>query len=999
MNFEPDFRKLPRHPQQRVSASWQQFLATAQAQGVSFSGDAAFAESLPRVWAASSFVVQSCIQAPALLTDLIDSGDLGAAYGEYSYGERLAGVLRSVESEETLRGRLRHFRRREMVRIAWRDLAGWAGLAETLADLSALAVACIDQALLWLEARLTLELGVPWGETSGTRQGLVVIGMGKLGAGELNFSSDVDLIFAYPEEGHTRPVGLLIPQEVPHPSPPPRAEGNLAKSGLIGARGAVSNEEYFTALARRLIQVLHVPTADGFVFRVDMRLRPFGDSGPLVMGFDAMEEYYQAHGREWERYAWIKAAVVAGDRAAGARLMAALRPFVYRRYLDFSAFESLRAMKALIEAEVNRKGMADNIKLGAGGIREIEFIGQAFQLVRGGRETELQERSILTVLERLVAADYLPAYVGAELAEAYRFLRRTENRLQEHGDQQTHRLPGDSEGRERLAMAMEYGDWSDFARDLNRHRRRVQGHFEQVFAAPQTEEAVGGAAMELAQVWIGTLRGEAAQRVLAVSGFAKAEEALSQLTRFRESTGCRHLSAQGRGRLDHLMPLLIGAAGQSAYAEATLARLLGLLEKIARRTTYLSLLAENPMALSQLVRLCAASSWIAALLTRHPLLLDELLDPRSLYAPLKRAALEAELAAALARVGAEDLEQQMEALRHFQQANVLRVAAADVAGVYPLMVVSDHLTEIAEVAIDAALRLARGHLVARHGQPRCRIEGEMVEPGFAVIGYGKLGGIELGYGSDLDLVFLHGSEGEELGTQGAKPVDNNIFFARLGQRIIHMLTAHTPAGVLYEVDMRLRPSGASGMLVSSLAAFAEYQRHAAWTWEHQALVRARAVAGEPAVTERFAAVRREVLGRPRDGAQLRREVREMRERMRAELGQHQSDRFDLKQDAGGIADIEFMVQYGVLAWAHTYPELLCYTDNIRLLEALAQAGLMAARDSAVLSDIYRAYRVKVHQLTLLQEPAVVDAESFAEERAAVLRLWANLFQSGEEGAG
>ena len=443
------------------------------------------------------------------------------------------------------------------------------------------------------------------------------------------------------------------------------------------------------------------------------------------------------------------------------------------------------------------------------------------------------------------------------------------------------------------------------------------------------------------------------------------------------------------------MPLLLGAVAHARDPDTTLSRVLDLVEKIARRTTYLALLAESPMALSQLVRLCAASPWIAGLLTLHPLLLDELLDPRSLYAPLKRQALEDELATDLARLGADDLEQQMEVLRHFQQANTLRVAAADVAGAYPLMVVSDHLTEIAEVVLQAVLRLARQHLIDRHGVPCCRIDGQVVEPGFAILAYGKLGGIELGYGSDLDLVFLHGSEGEELGTQGAKAIDNNVFFARLGQRIIHMMTAHTPAGVLYEVDMRLRPNGAAGMLVSSMAAFAEYQRHAAWTWEHQALVRARVVAGDVPVAERFAAIRRDVLGRQRDGAQLRREVREMRERMRAELGQRDAAKFDLKQDVGGIADIEFMVQYGVLAWAFTHPELLRYTDNIRLLEGLAQAGAMTAQDADLLSDIYRVYRAKVHQLTLLKEPIVADAHAFAEQRQAVVRVWRTLLECDE----
>jgi len=406
-------------------------------------------------------------------------------------------------------------------------------------------------------------------------------------------------------------------------------------------------------------------------------------------------------------------------------------------------------------------------------------------------------------------------------------------------------------------------------------------------------------------------------------------------------------------------------------------------------------LAETPMALSQLVRLCAASPWITGLLTLHPLLLDELLDPRTLYAPLQRQALEEELARDLARLGADDLEQQMEVLRHFQQANTLRVAAAEVVGAYPLMVVSDHLTEIAEVVLQAVLRLARQHLIDRHGAPCCRIDGQEVEPGFAIVAYGKLGGIELGYGSDLDLVFLHGSEGEELGTQGAKAIDNNVFFARLGQRIIHMITAHTPAGVLFEVDMRLRPNGAAGMLVSSMAAFAEYQHHAAWTWEHQALVRARVVAGDAPVAERFAAIRREVLGRQRDGAQLRLDVREMRERMRAELGQRDAAIFDLKQDVGGIADIEFMVQYGVLAWAFTHPELLRYTDNIRLLEGLARAGAMSAQDADLLSDIYRLYRAKVHQLTLLKEPIVADAHAFDEQRQAVVRMWRTLLECEE----
>jgi glutamate-ammonia-ligase adenylyltransferase len=957
MRFPPELQELPPPQREQAGLYWEQFSDAARAQGVDFTLDPRAASSLPGVWAASAFVAHACIKSPALLSELNASDDLMIRYGAGAYRERLEKELQGVADEDDLLKALRLIRRREMVRIAWRDLAGWADLAETLRDLSSLAAACVDCALSRLEDWQSRELGVPYGRASGKRQSLVVIGMGKLGAGELNFSSDIDLILAYPEEGETR-----------------------------GGNVPFSNQEYFTRVGRRLIHVLHFPTEEGFVFRVDLRLRPFGDSGPLAMGFDAMEEYYQTHGREWERYAWIKAAVIAGDRDEGARLMATLRPFVYRRYLDFSAFESLRAMKVLIEAEVRRKGMADNIKLGAGGIREVEFIGQAFQLIRGGRETELQVRPILVVLERLVAAGYLPSYAGEELAAAYHFLRRAENRLQEYGDQQTHRLPADAAARQRLAFSMGYGAWDEFLRELERHRRRVQGHFQQVFASPHTDPAANTGS-DLQQLWAGILNDEQGGAVLAAVGYGGAAATLALITEFRNSPTTRQLTARGRERLDHLMPLLLGAVARAGDPDTTLGRVLDLVEKIARRTTYLSLLAESPMALSQLVRLCAASSWIANFLTRHPLLLDELLDPRTLYAPLARRALEDELAAALARLRADDLEQQMEVLRHFQQANTLRVAAADVAGAYPLMVVSDHLTEIAEVVLEAVLRLARRHLIDRHGPPCCRVDGKTVEPGFVIIAYGKLGGIELGYGSDLDLVFLHGSEGEELGTQGAKPIDNSVFFARLGQRIIHMMTAHTPAGVLYDVDVRLRPSGASGMLVSGMAAFAEYQRHDAWTWEHQALVRARPVAGDAPVAARFAAIRREVLGRPRDAAQLRREVREMRERMRAELGQRDGEKFDLKQDAGGIADIEFMVQYSVLAWACAHPELLRYTDNIRLLEGLAQAGAIDRQDADLLSDIYRAYRAKVHQLTLLKEPTVVDARAFAGQRQAVMRVW------------
>lgn len=963
MGLDAALRGLPVALRDAVAREWEHYVSTARDQDIDIAVLAPVIASVPRVWAGSAFVVQHCVRMPGLLADLVRSGDLEQPYAAPFYSERLTRLLDPLDHEAALARALRLFRSREMLRIAWRDLAGWADLQETLRDLSNLASACLDHALRCLDNWRAAEWGVPTGARSGARQGVVVVGMGKLGAGELNFSSDIDLIFAYPEDGET-----------------------------AGGARVLSNEDYFRRLAQRLIQVINAPMAEGFVFRVDMRLRPFGDSGPLVMNFDAMEEYYQSHGREWERYAWIKAAAVAGDRAAGDKLLHLLRPFVFRRYLDFGAYRSLREMKALIEEQVKRKGMEDDIKLGVGGIREIEFIGQAFQLIRGGRETELQERSILTVLHRLVERGYLPAHAGVDLVAAYEFLRHTENRLQEYADQQTHRLPQDATDRLRLAYTMGYPSWDDFARALARHRRRVHGHFEHLLAAPDDGEPRQDQA-PLARAWRGGLSDSETESLLAAGGYSAPAEVREQITRLRDSAACRQLTAQGRERLDYLMPLLLAAVAQAPRPAVTLGRVLTLLEKIARRTAYLALLAENTVVLSQLVRLCAASPWIATQLARLPLLLDDLLDPRALYQPLDRAALKRELDQAVQRITADDLEQQMEVLRHFKQSKVLRVAAADVAGVYPLMIVSDHLTEIAEVSLGALLRLARAHLTARHGMPRCRDGERTFEPGFAIVGYGKLGGIELGYGSDLDLVFLHGSAGEELGTQGARSIDNAVYFARLGQRLIHMATAYTPSGVLYEIDMRLRPSGASGLLVSSLAAFADYQRKSAWTWEHQALVRARPVAGDLGLAAAFEAVRREVLSRPRDREVLRREVREMRQRMRDELGRRDPARFDLKQDPGGIADIEFMVQYAALAWACEHPELLRYTDNIRLLEGMAGAGLMAAADAQLLSDAYRAYRASVHQLTLQDEPALVAAEAYAELRAEVLRIWRALMEA------
>ena len=921
-------------------------------------GDAA------RVLACSDFVFSSCERDPAMLADLVSSGDLEAPYPASAAGprdrqslrERADSLARAADSIDALMPDLRRLRRREMARIAWRDIGGLADFDETVRDTSDLADAIIDTSLTRLHEWQCVALGTPIGH-SGEPQQLVVLALGKLGASELNFSSDIDLIFTFPENGQTE-----------------------------GGRRNVDNDRFFLQLARKLVKVLGEPTADGFVYRVDMRLRPFGSQGPLVLGFDALEEYYQTHGRDWERYALIRARAVSGDMALAAELLERLRPFVYRRYIDFGTLQSLRSLKVLMEQEVTRKGMEHSVKHGPGGIREVEFTAQAFQMVRGGRTPALRYRRLLTVLARLGELGLLPEHAVESLSAAYRFLRAAEHRLQQVDDRQEHMLPQDDAGRTRIAAGMGYASWEAFSERLERHRRNVDEQFAQVFG--EEREAGAAGADPLGALFTPSADEAAGTAALEGAGFAAAGEAWSIVARYRDTFTLKIPDALGHERLARLAPDLLRAVAAQGNATQTLERVLEVIESIAKRSVYLALLAERSIALSQFVQLCAASPWIARLLGRHPVLFDELLDPRTLYEPLTPDQLAEDVAQRLAAIDDPDREFEMDCLRQSKQANVLRVAAADVSRRIPLMVVSDHLTEIAEAVLRAALDLAWRDIAARHGRP-ASMPKDAAFPPYAVIAYGKLGGIELGYGSDLDLVFVHDDDTNAM-TTGRKPVDLATFYARLTQRLIHMLTTMTPQGALYEVDPRLRPDGSKGVLVNPLGGLGEYLRDKAWTWEHQALVRARAVAGDPALGQRFARLRREVLLRDRDGDALRDDVRTMRERMRTELGSRGSGRFDLKQDPGGVADIEFMVQYGTLRWAPRLGDDLDFTDNVRLLEGFGRAGLMPDEDVTLLADAYRAYRGRIHELALQESGAVVDAGEFAALREAVTAIWNRL---------
>jgi glutamate-ammonia-ligase adenylyltransferase len=713
-----------------------------------------------------------------------------------------------------------------------------------------------------------------------------------------------------------------------------------------------------------------------------MRLRPFGDSGPLVSTYDAMESYYHSQARDWERYAMVKARPITGDPDEVGHLMNMLRAFVFRRYIDFGVIESIRDMKRMIERELHKKGMDANIKLGQGGIREIEFIGQAFQLVRGGRDPELQIRPIQQVLGLLGDRETLPDSAVRDLLEAYRFLRLTENRIQAWKDEQKHSLPEDAEGRARIAASMGFDDREGFERALQGHRRCVHEQFGSVFAEPQAEVSPSEAA--LASVWQADENDDAALIALSDAGFGDAAATLERLHGFGCSVVVKTLPTRGRSKLDQLMPLLIESSAHTSSPDVTLDRLQQLMVAIVRRTAYLDLLVENPQALTQLVRLASESSWVVSQLIRQPLLLDELLDPRRLYSPLQSRELRAELATLLASVGEDDLEQEMERLRQFAQGNLLRVAAADIVGAIPLMVVSDYLTDIAEVTLQHVQASAWRDLGRKHGHPTGLAD---MDTGFAIIGYGKLGGIELGYASDLDLVFLHGSSDFNAMTDGRRSVANDVYYARMGQRVIHMLTTRMPSGLLYEADMRLRPNGNSGQLVASLKTFENYQLNDAWTWEHQALVRARAVAGDPGLMARFSAIRHQVLSMQRDPDKLLAEVRSMRQKMREGLDRSDAGHFHIKQGTGGLVDIEFLVQYAVLRWAHEYPDLTEWTDNARLLERLSEHRLLAGGAAEQLWNAYQVYRGVVHRRALQEEGSVVPLGQLAEERAMVIDIW------------
>ena len=953
--------KLPPILQKHIQQQWEKLAAKK----LPTTKDRDWIEGWIKTLACSDFAMQACLRRPDHIADLIESGDLHAKTNEDILA-RYRHPLENIQGEEELNRFLRRLRQRELLRIAWRDLSGLANLDETMLTTSNLADFCLQYALDWHFSQLSAKHGAPIGELSNEPAQMIILGMGKLGGQELNFSSDIDLIFAYTEDGETG------------------AQETDAKQGL-------SNHEFFTRLGRKIINALDAATEDGFVFRVDMRLRPNGDSGALALSIDASEQYYQAHGRDWERYALIKARIVAGSQEGGTELLKRLTPFMYRKYLDYGALDAIRNMKAMIDREVIRKFIQTNIKLGPGGIREIEFIAQTFQLIRGGRDTSLRERRILRVLDCL-SGKHLPPETAKTLHDAYCYLRRVENRLQMLADQQTHVLPKDELHCAQLYWGMNYTDWGTFEHDLSYHRQCAQKNFDELGLKAE-KNALSETAAELEDVWLKHLKGPAGETILNKIGFKDHKDILRLLQQFRDSAFYLSLSGDGRQKLDRLMPLLLEKLPRDNGTETTLARLIQLLETIGKRTVYLTLLCEHQQALTQLVNFANASPWISRWLSQHPILLDELLRPEDIHALPNQTAMRSELIAKLEGHDKNDLETQMEMLREFCNGQILRVAAIDVKDHVAAEETGRRLASIADVVVESSLNLCLETLIEKHGKPKSVTKKQHSnELGFAIVAYGKYGSQEPGYNADLDLIFIYSDDYIEGATEGANSTSNETFFARLAQRFIHVLSTRTPGGILYKVDTRLRPSGNAGPLVTSLSNFAEYQRERAWTWEHQALVRARCVTGPKVLQEQFDSIRREILMRSRDATKLAEEVQQMRDKMRETIPPHKPEFFDLKRDSGGIIDIEFLVQYWVLHNAHKHPVLAKHNDTPGLLRALHKENCLERKWRERLIAAYHTYLTIDYRNQLMDEGPLALLEKLGHHPNEVKDIWSQAFK-------
>ncbi|WP_296203873.1 bifunctional [glutamate--ammonia ligase]-adenylyl-L-tyrosine phosphorylase/[glutamate--ammonia-ligase] adenylyltransferase [Psychrobacter sp. UBA3962] len=924
------------------------------------------AEHIQKLKLASPFAYQIWESKPTICQNFLTSYPLGEVLtrqqicdliDDYTLDDGLEGELERADEAGVMKG-LRRLRELLMLRWIWQDALGVIPLEQLTGELSSFADKCLIFVKEYAWEQLVARYGRPtYIDEKGQLQydDMAIFAMGKLGAQELNLSSDIDLIFVHRARGET--------------------DGDKSKGTKC-----IDNKRFMIRLGQSIIKILDTCTAEGFVFRVDMRLRPWGEGSDLAIHQSALEKYFSAHGRAWERFAWLKARIINEvDQDFADDLEDIVRPFVFRYYVDYSAFAALREMKSLIQNQVAQREDLDNIKLGAGGIRDIEFVVQAFQLIYGGRHPQLEVKSCLKAMQALNEFDFIDDKTYEQLEEAYRFLRRVEHGIQAIHDQQTQRLPNSAEYQNNLAVTLGFEDWPAFLQRLDEHRQNVNVPFDRMVTERQIPKDVTVTSDTEVENLDSVLN----------------EENKSKLEQFWSSKMVANLSEEARGRLDDAYPVLVHALleheKKQDLANVAFPRLLDLIEAICRRSIYLVMLAENPNATVNLIPMLSASPWIAGELTRYPVLLDSFLQQRYRHLPDKEELADI-LRQSLLRVEPDDEEMLLNVLRLFKNTQVLAVAASDVLAERPIMKVSDSLTDIAEVVLEFTLERAFSELVKRHGYP-INQQGESVNEahnGFAIIGYGKLGGIEMSYTSDLDLVFIH-QINEQAMTTGAKPVSGMKFTARLAQKLMTYLNTQTRDGRAYEIDMRLRPSGNAGMMVVSSRSFERYQLEKAWVWEHQALVRARPICGDKRVMSAFNHTRQQVLSRKRDIEDLKQNVIEMRSKMKDHLGSNQQaqqeGKFHLKQDAGGIVDIEFMAQYAVLAHAHDHPELTKWSDNVRIFESLAEAGVWEAETCEGLTKAYLLLRAAMHQIALANEPIVVESSHWDQTREYVISKW------------
>ena len=925
---------------------------------------------LGKTWACSDFVARNCIRYPEIFFSLLAEGFESTRSIE-NYRKLVSQAITAAKDESELMSALRVLRQQEMLRIAWRDLNLLAELDVILQELTDFAEVMVVITLHYLENQQAETFGMPL-DANGEEQSLLVFAMGKMGGGELNFSSDIDLIFTFAEDGET---------------PGPRRK---------------SHYEFYLAVIRKLVKVLDEVTAEGFIYRVDTRLRPFGESGPMAMSFSGVEQYYQLQGRDWERYAMIKARLITGRDDDKKYLQSMLTPFVYRRYLDFSMLDSIREMKAMINAQMKRKQMNNNIKLGPGGIREIEFIGQTFQLIRAGREPELRERSLIKVLGLLAEKNYLQKVDVEQLIQAYWFLRKLENRLQMQRDMQTHTLPADEISQQRLCVAMQIQSWDELLERLSFHQSAVDHVFQNLIAHENEEQEVS--VSPFTSFWTHADASddekESVRLYLESTGYSSVDDIIDLLSQLRSRSQVKHLTGDTARLLSQLMESLIVKIADYPDQTILLDRVCRIIKALAGRKVYISLLSEYPAIQLQMLTLCSASEWFTERLVKYPILLDSLLSTAETFR--QQYDVEKLLTLELRRIESDsvntdaDLELQMDRMRQFKRQMVFSVAMLDVFYEEPVETVSDRLTELADVLLEKILGFSWQAMVEKYGEPGCIIDGVAFQPAMSIVAYGKMGGNELGYGSDLDIIFVHNSTGEKQYTTGEKCIDNQSFFARVAQRVIHFLNTRTYSGMLYEVDTRLRPNGQSGLMVSSTVAFERYQREKAWTWEHQALIRARFVTGNALIEQEFDRIRSSVLRQQRDANKLLQEVVEMREKMRKHLAspvvsQLASD-FDIKQDTGGLVDIEFMTQAGVLIHAEQCADCIKHTATLELINELKKIGWYEADEAKNIGNAYRYFR-KLKNWQKLECEA--DVSEVTLHRGNVLAVWDRLMPDAE----